>query len=170
MKVGEEDLPLNPVVSTAVRDNERQKSGNVKDSQGNQKKINDSVFEKVRGSDVDNSDNVPGEVDDVSSVRRESVAHDVVAPVVAPEKQRIILKKNKIRFREDVDGDWKEGTILQRAGKVTGKYDGYFNIQMNNESRDVKVINMYDLPDWSKVDTFSTMQDEESAFLVMVPK
>ena len=86
-------------------------------------------------------------------------------------KQRIILKKNdKIKFREDADGEWAEGTVLQRAGKALGKYDGYYNVQLNNDSKDIKVINMHNLPEWNKIDAFSTMQDEETAFLVMVPK
>ena len=62
------------------------------------------------------------------------------------------LKKNqKIKFKETEDADWKEGTVLQRAGKVGGKYDGWYNVQLNNQSRDLNVLDMNNVDEWDKI-------------------
>ena len=60
-------------------------------------------------------------------------------------KQRVILKKKLIiKFRQDPGGECVEGTVLQRDGKALVKYDGHYNIQ----------------PKWSRIDAFTTMQNE----------
>ena len=41
---------------------------------------------------------------------------------------------------------------------------------MNDNSKEVKVINMKEIPEWKKVDDFLTSPNEETAFLAMVPK
>ena len=80
------------------------------------------------------------------------------------------MKKNeKIMFQGAPDGEWEEGTVVARAGKVKSKYDGYYNIQMNNSSNEMRVVDMNSVNEWKKVDGFSTSANEE-AYLAMVPK
>ena len=83
--------------------------------------------------------------------------------------ERIILKKNeKIRFKNE--GLWKEGTVISRAGKAHGKYDGYYNVKLNDISNEVKVMNMNEVPEWAKIDDFTPEMQIENAFMVFVPK
>ena len=67
-------------------------------------------------------------------------------------------------------GEWKEGTVLCRAWKVNSKYDGYYNIKLNNVSEEVNVKNMNEVSEWNKIDCFTPESEEESALIVFVPK
>ena len=82
---------------------------------------------------------------------------------------RVILKKNeKIRYKDD--DVWREGTVISRAGKANGKYDGYYNVKMNDISSEVKVLNMNQISEWDKIESFTPETEEETAFMVFVPK
>ena len=72
-------------------------------------------------------------------------------------------------FQGTPEGEWEEGTVDGRAGKVNSKYDGYYNIRMNNSSEEIRVLDMKNVNEWKKVEDFSTSRSEE-AFLAMVPK
>ena len=51
--------------------------------------------------------------------------------------------------------------------KATGKFPGYFNVQMNDSSKNLRCINFDDLKEWKKVDIFSSV---EQVNVVIVPK
>ena len=73
-----------------------------------------------------------------------------------------------ITWRSESDTDqWKEATALMRGGKATGKFPGYFNVQMNDSSKNLRCINFDDLKEWKKVDILSSA---EQLKVVIVPK
>ena len=61
----------------------------------------------------------------------------------------------KVKFRQKEENDWKVGTILSRAGKVTGKYRNWRNV-VSNDGRIVAV-------DWlSQIDRWEPLHGENS--------
>ena len=83
-------------------------------------------------------------------------------------KEKVVLRKDdKVAFRESDADQWKEATVLSRGGKATGKFPGYFNVQMNDSSKNLRCINFNDLKEWKKVDIFSSA---EQVNVVIVPK
>ena len=83
-------------------------------------------------------------------------------------KGKVVLRKDdKVAFRESDIDQWKEATVLSRGGKATGKFPGYFNVQMNDSSKNLRCINFDDLKEWKKVDIFSSV---EQVNVVIVPK
>ena len=83
-------------------------------------------------------------------------------------KEKVVLKKDdKVAFRESDTDQWKEATVLLRGGKATGKCPGYFNVQMNDSSKNLRCINLNDVKGGKKVDIFSSV---EQVNVVMVPK
>ena len=62
----------------------------------------------------------------------------------------------KVKFRQKDGDDWKVGTILSRAGKVTGKYKNWRNVV----SDDGSIVAM----DWlSQVDRWEPLHSEENS-------
>ena len=51
---------------------------------------------------------------------------------------RVLKRNDRIEILED--GQWEKGTILGHGGKVTGKYSGWYNIQLDNGERYSKDI------------------------------
>ena len=76
-------------------------------------------------------------------------------------KENVVLRKDdKMAFRESDTDQLKEATVLSRGGKATGKFPGYFNVQMNDSSKNLRCINFDDLKEWKKVDIFSSRHKE----------
>ena len=70
-------------------------------------------------------------------------------------------------FRESNTDQWKEATVFWRGGKAAGKYPAYFNVQMNDSSKNLRSINFDDVKECKKVDTLSPV---EKVNVVIVPK
>ena len=70
-------------------------------------------------------------------------------------------------FRESDTDTWKEATVLLRGRKATGKFSGYFNLQINDSSKNLRCINFDDLKELKKVNIFSSV---EQVNVVTVPK
>ena len=165
VKVGEEFLPMCYQIDqkTAGTETEGKKLPDSKENEekneGNEElNVQSRVSEEViPETEVNNNDEV--RIEDVEPVQLRRKG----------DKKVILKKKEKIKFKETEDKGWEEGTVLQRAGKVTGKYDEHYNVQINNESKDIKVINMKDVVEWNKIDAFST-PEEETTWVVYVPK
>ena len=61
-------------------------------------------------------------------------------------KEKVALRKDdKVAFGESDTDQWKEATVLSRGGRATGKFPGYFNVQMNDTSKNLRCINFNDL-------------------------
>ena len=57
----------------------------------------------------------------------------------------VLKKDNKVAFRE-IDADQcKEATVLPKGGKATATHPGYFDVQMNDSSKNVRFINFNDV-------------------------
>ena len=53
-------------------------------------------------------------------------------------KEKVVLRKDdKVAFKESDTDQWKEATVLSRGGKATGKFPGYFNVRMNDSSKNL---------------------------------
>ena len=51
-------------------------------------------------------------------------------------REETIKNHDRIRILQD-DGNWMEATVINRGGKATGKYDGFWNVEYEeNEQRD----------------------------------
>ena len=62
-------------------------------------------------------------------------------------KEKVVLRKDdKVAFRE---------RVTQTSGKKQ-QFPDYFNVQMNDSSKNLRCINFGDLKEWKKVDIFSS--------------
>ena len=103
-------------------------------------------------------------------VERKSVGHVSQQENLSAKKvkEKVVLRKDdKVAFRESDTDQWKEATVLSRGGKATGKFPDYFNVQMNDSSKNLRCINFDDLKEWKKVDIFSSV---EQVNVFIVPK
>ena len=92
------------------------------------------------------SSEVDRNADDI--VKGESVGHVSQQENLSARKvkEKVVLRKDdKVAFRESDTDQWKEATILLRGGQATGKLPGYFNVQMNDSSKNLRCINFNDL-------------------------
>ena len=103
------------------------------------------------------SSEVDHNADDI--VEGESVGHVSQQEKLSARKvkEKVVLRKDdKVAFRESDTDQWKEATVLSRGGKATGKFPGYFNVQMNDSPKNLRCINFDDLIEWKKIDIFSS--------------
>ena len=74
-------------------------------------------------------------------------------------KEKVVLRKDhKVALKESDTDQWKEATVLSRGGKATGKFPGYFNVQINDSSKNLICINFDDLKEWKKAGIFSSVE------------
>ena len=53
-------------------------------------------------------------------------------------KEKVVLRKyDNVAFRESDADQWKKASVLSRGGKATRKFPGYFNVQMNDSSKNL---------------------------------
>ena len=83
------------------------------------------------------------------------------------KEKEALRKDDEVAFRESDTDQWKEPTVLSRGRKATGNFLGYFDVQMNDSSKNLRCVHFDDLKEWKKVDIFSSV---EQVNLVIVPK
>ena len=80
-------------------------------------------------------------------------------------KTKISLKKDDIiRYRNSEEQEWTNGLIINRAGKVGGKYENNFNVRANKSDESITVVNLKDYH-VEKLDEDKCSSNEEVLFI-----
>ena len=81
---------------------------------------------------------------------------------IVPTAKSVPKKNDLIDFRKDATGPWQNATVVNRAGKATGKYKDWINIELQDGTQ--SSINLKDT-DWKP----SNLHTEE-VNIVILPK
>ena len=110
---------------------------------------------------------------DFSSVPGDSMEPETVVIEENPSNNHITYKEIKsqtiIKFKQPRDSDWAKGQVLSWAGKVTNKYQHFWNIT-NLETNHTQPMNMELFESIEKVSEGGNEQSETACFLVNIPR
>lgn len=90
---------------------------------------------------------------------------------VTTKTNLINLQRNdRIKYKLEVEDEWKESTILCRGGKRTGQNKNWFNIK-DSTTDEVIGLNLDTVAEWQKVKfTAEGNKEQEEVNIVMVPR
>ena len=69
--------------------------------------------------------------------------------------------KSTVKFKSAGDGNWKVVKILSRAGKVSGKYKSFLNIE-GVETKETDCLDWTEVEEWIPVNTETVCSQEQN--------
>ena len=144
----------------------------------------DSPSKEQTHIDSDNDDETPTDSTTSNSAipeehQQEPIKTSETATTSAPpeEHSRSLPKKNDcIRYKGSGADEWKDATVLGRAGKATGKFSTWLNIKNNGDTAPM-CIDFETVQEWQKVNNDietendnKTEEATETAFFTIVPR
>ena len=78
-----------------------------------------------------------------------------------------IHRNDSIRFKRTRESSWEEGKVISQAGKASGKYRDWWNIQ-NNDTGHIQAENLGEVAEVEKVDDVAA--EETQTFVMTIPR
>ena len=80
----------------------------------------------------------------------------------------IVRKNDSIRFKRTQESEWENAKVVSRAGKATGKYKNWWNVQ-NNDTGHIQAEDFGQLVEFEKV-VDEPVVEETQAFVMTIPR
>ena len=102
------------------------------------------------------------DIEEVRTAKRRAEKELTPYKATKQSKEDVIRNQDRIRILQE-DGNWMEATVISRGGKATGKYDGYWNVEY--EENEVKeCVNLKEV-EYEKI-----QETPEEIHVVMIPR
>lgn len=124
-------------------------------------------------SDIEDTNDEPtaNNVEEEDSVNNGNTVQDAsnarVDTEVIKEATMLPKSKSRISYISKNAEDWKDATVLGRAGKATGKYRYFVNV-LDDGEENAKCLNWQEVDDWKEIESHETylcMEEMEKAKL-----